>query len=195
MARLTATHQRTNTRHNGNHSPRRWRLLLPSWFPYWFPSGFHLCCRSCCRSCCRPCFYSCCRSCFIPCCRSCFRLCFHPCFCPCCWSCFYSCNVSDGWRLLFLVLLPSLFRSLVVGLAVGLASILVMSPTGGGSCWRSLECLQPVASLFRLWHSLECLPTVADPLPPLLLVNSLLHIRLNVCCLLYIRLNVYPLPP
>ena len=37
---------------------------------------------------------------------------------------------------------------------------------------------------------------ICGGLPPaLLLVNSLLHIRLNVCCLLYIRLNVYPLPP
>ena len=38
-----------------------------------------------------------------------------------------------------------------------LASIRATFPTGGGPCWRSLECL----------------PTVADTLPPLLLVNSL----------------------
>lgn len=31
--------------------------------------------------------------------------------------------------------------------------------------------------------------------PALLLLNLLFNIRLNVCYLLYIRLNVYPLPP
>ena len=104
---------------------------------------------------------------------------------------------------------------------------------GGGSCFRSwfpswflfVQCLQPVAALFRLWHSLEYLQLVAALASALVYVRAMsptgggsrfcsrnisnrwrtpsrlascqlsFHIRLNVCCLLYIRLNVYPLPP
>ena len=131
-------------------------------------------------SCFRPCFYSCC----LPCCLSCSR----PCFCPCCWSCCRSCfcsrNVSDGWR----PCLHSLeYLQPVAALAPALASVRAMSPNGGGSCWRSLECRS-------CWRFLECLRTVADSLPPVIRLLSF-HIRLNVCCLLCIRLNVYPLPP
>ena len=33
VERLTATHQKTNTRHNVNHRLRRWRLLFPALVP------------------------------------------------------------------------------------------------------------------------------------------------------------------
>lgn len=112
---------------------------------------------------------------------------------------------------------------LAVGLVVALASVLVMSPTGGGSCclpcfWHSFECLPTVAALvpplllplflfvqsptggvlapaFALAPILATSPNGGGPSPALLVRLFSSHIRLNVCNLFHIRLNVYPLPP
>ena len=138
MERLTATHQRTNTRHNVNHRPRRWRLLLLSLFllllapllSVLFPSLLPSLLRSLAVG----------LAVALASVRAISPTGGGSLFCsrsvptggvlvPC-----IHLNVSNRWRLLLPPLLPS------------------------------VQCLPTVADT-RL-HSLECLPTVADSLPP-----------------------------
>ena len=99
------------------------------------------------------------------------------------------------------VFASSLDVGLAVGLAVALVSVLVMSLL---SLLPSLLCspavaLAPVCAMSLTGGGLACIPLNISQRwrtpSRLLFVYSLLRIRLNVCCLLYIRLNVYPLPP